>query len=128
MFNIPRGEELINYITSFSIDKNIEAGILNIIGSLKNPVIAYYDWSLGRYIERKLEGDYELASGIGNISLKEDKPFLHLHVVLGGRGGEAYAGHLIKGIVNVAETIIYVLSGPRLVRERVSGNLWLWRS
>jgi hypothetical protein len=31
------------------------------------------------------------------ISIKEDKPFVHAHAVLGDQNGNAEAGHLLEG-------------------------------
>ena len=126
MLRAPQGVDLIKYLTELAQKENIKAGLISIIGSLKNPVIGYYNVEKGVYEEIKLEGFYELAHGSGNISLKEGKPFIHLHVVLGDKNGKAYAGHLLRGEVFVAEIIILEITSEKPIVRKQVGNLWLW--
>ncbi len=125
--NVPRNHDLLEYLIDFIDKEEIKIGFINVIGSLYDVVLGYYNHESDRYEENRLRGIYELASGIGNISLKEGKPFIHLHVVLGTREGVAYAGHLLSGKVFVAEAVIAKLSGEPVERKRVSNTLWLWK-
>jgi len=126
MLRAPPGVDLIDYLTNFAEKENIQTGLINIIGSLKNPVIGYYNVERSMYEEIKLKGFYELAHGSGNISLKENKLFIHLHVVLGDKNGKAHAGHLLRGEVFVAEIIILEITGEKPPVRKQQGNLWLW--
>ncbi len=126
MIRAPPKTDLIDYLTKFAEKEKIQAGLISIIGSLKNPVIGYFNVEKGVYEEIRLEGFYELAHGTGNISLKENKPFIHLHVVLGDKNGKAYAGHLMRGEVYVAEIIILEITGENPPTRKQQDNLWLW--
>lgn len=129
IFRIPQGEEIVSYINKYAEKHGIEAGLVSIIGSLENIELAYYDRGLNKYVTKTFPGTYELVSGNGNISLKEGKPLSHIHVVIGDRNYNAYAGHLVKATVFVAEVFILEFEGDKkLVREHVSENLWLWRT
>lgn len=64
------------------------------IGSLRNPVVGYYSEEEKRYRSIELSGTFELLSLNGNISLKDGKPFAHLHVTLGDEEGEFLAAIL----------------------------------
>ena len=111
MLRALQGVDLLKYLTGFAENEDIRAGLISVIGSLKDPVIGYYNVDEGKYEEIRLEGFYELAHGSGNISLKENKPFIHLHVILGDKNGKAYAGHLLRGEVFVTEIIILEITG-----------------
>jgi len=127
MFRVPEGVELLRYLNNYAEENGIKMGVVNVIGFLKNVKLGYYDISSGKYIVNELNGYYELASGMGNISLKDGKPFTHLHVVLGDRSARSYAGHLIEGTVQIAEVYIQEIIGePLLERKHTTGNLWLW--
>ncbi|MET1160646.1 MAG: PPC domain-containing DNA-binding protein [Thermoprotei archaeon] len=123
---VPRGSDLGKYITKLAIEQGIKTGIVTVIGSLVDPVIGYYDKEQDKYLEIELKGVYELVSGLGNISLKNGSPMLHLHVALGDRGGRLYGGHFIRGAVFVAEAFIMELKGEPISRKQVSNTLWLW--
>jgi hypothetical protein len=70
----------------------------------------------------------EVASCIGNISIKEGEPFVHAHAVLADQNGNTKAGHLIEGKVFAAEIHLTELIGEELVRkdDAVTG-LSLWK-
>lgn len=126
LFRVPEGEELLRYITEFAGKNNVLIGSISGIGSLRNPKIGYFDENAGEYRILELEGLYELVSLMGNISLKDEKPFAHIHVSLGGPDGKLYGGHLVEGEVFVAEVLIQELLGEPLERKPRENGLSLW--
>lgn len=128
MFRVPEGKEFLSYLSKYVLERGIRSGIIFAIGSVKNPVVGYFNEEKERYEEISFKGTYELLSALGNISLKDEKPFIHLHVVLGDASGKCYGGHLIRAEVFVAEVKILVLSGDPMKREVSHKNLALWRA
>jgi predicted DNA-binding protein with PD1-like motif len=126
LFRIPEGEEIVAYLTDFALKHNVLIGTVEAIGTLRNPKIGYFQRDLNEYKVISLEGYYELASLMGNVSLKDGKPFLHLHVVLGDENGHAYAGHLVEGEVFIAEVFLQELLGELLERKPLENGLSLW--
>ncbi|GEM_PF-2787631 len=127
VLRIPEDEELVKYIVDFARKNEIRCASVSVIGALKNAVIGYYSPSEKRYIKKSVDGQCEILCGSGNISWKEGiEPFLHLHITLGSEDFTVTGGHLIKGLVFVAEVIIHEYDG-RCPRQKV-GNLYLWRS
>ncbi len=119
--------DLVHSITEFASGKGIEAGSLVVIGALKSAKLGYYDQKKNRYREIKVDSPTEIASCTGNISIRSGEPFAHIHVVLADTNGNTKAGHLLEGIVFVAEVHLRVLQGPRLERRYdVPSGLWLW--
>ena len=99
---------------------------LSAIGSLKKAKLGYFDISKGKYEEIAVEDVHELLLATGNVSIKEGKPFSHIHAILGYKDGSVKGGHLLKATVFVAELYIEELKGD--VLERVPhGNLHLWK-
>jgi len=127
MFRIPEGKDLLGFLSKYVLEKEISSGIVFAIGSVKNPIVGYFNEEKERYEEIPLKGTYELLSALGNISLKDGKPFIHLHVVLSDSSGKCYGGHLIKAEVFVAEVKILVFEGEPMKREVNYKNLSLWR-
>ncbi len=111
-------EELVKALTSFVERENVETGIISFIGSFRQVKLGYYDEKLKKYmaIEFK-EGPYEIVSGLGNVSLKDGRPFCHIHVAIGLHDGRMFGGHLIEGDVLLAEGFVQVLEGEALVRK-----------
>ena len=119
--------DLVQSITGFATDRGIETGSLVAIGALKKAKLGYYDQKKNRYREIKVDSPTEIASCTGNISLREGRPFAHIHVVLSDANGNTKAGHLLEGTVFVAEVHLRTLQGARLERRHDnSSGLWLW--
>ena len=75
----------------------------------------------------EIDAPHEMASCIGNVSLKDGEPFVHTHVVLADEAGNTKAGHLFAGVVFVAEVHLHELEGPSLERKRDEATgLSLW--
>lgn len=119
--------DLVQSVTELARSKGIVAASFTAIGALKRAKLAHYDQKNHEYREIKIDSPHEMASCVGNISLKDGKPFVHVHTVLGDEGGNTKAGHLLEGIVFAAEVHLRQLKGPRLERkyDGVTGlSLW----
>ncbi|MEO2152751.1 MAG: DUF296 domain-containing protein, partial [Thermococcus sp.] len=78
------------------------------------------------YKRIELFGTFELLTLLGNVSIKDGRPFAHLHVTLGNASGDVFGGHLMRGEVFVAELYVQELLGEPLVRKERGNNLSLW--
>jgi predicted DNA-binding protein with PD1-like motif len=119
--------DLVQSMTELVRSRGIEAGSFTAIGALKRARLGYYDQKNHEYREMKIDSPHEMASCIGNVSLKDGEPFIHAHVVLADETGNTKAGHLFEGIVFAAEVHLRQLEGPRLERkyDEVTGlSLW----
>ncbi len=119
--------DIVQSITELAKNKGIEAGIITAIGALKRAKLGYYDQRSQEYREIRIDSPHEMASCIGNVSLKDGEPFTHVHVVLADEMGNTKAGHLLEGIVFAAEVHLHQLEGPKLERkyDEVTGlSLW----
>jgi predicted DNA-binding protein with PD1-like motif len=93
------------------------------IGMLREVTLAF--WNGKQYLEHQVTGPAELLSLQGNFALKEGKPHLHCHAVLGLPDGSTVGGHLAKAIVNVTnEIVIRPLRGIHMERKPESGGLY----
>lgn len=126
MLRAPEDAELVSFINEFAEKKGIRMGIFNVIGSLKKAKIGYFDTNERKYQVIELSETHELIATMGNISLKDGKPFAHVHAVLGDEKGNTKGGHLVEGIIFVAEIFIQELIGEPLERKPQESGLALW--
>lgn len=128
MSKFEHGSELVGSVLDFATNQKITRAFFTIIGAVKRAKLGYYDQKRHKYIEVTLEQPLEIVSCIGNISLKDGKPFVHAHAVLADRKGQTKAGHLLEATVFAAELQMQELIGPELVRvhDEVTG-LSLWK-
>lgn len=119
--------ELVQFITELAEKKGITAAAFTAIGALKRAKLGFYDQEKREYQEITVESPREMASCIGNISIKNGKPFVHVHAVLADKDGNTKAGHLFEGVVFAAEVHLRELKGAKLERkydETTTLSLW----
>jgi uncharacterized protein len=119
---LPHNSDLLEELTRFCIENNIRTGWISVIGAVKDICLGYYNQEKQEYLVLKEDlGEnrrMEIANCSGNISIKEGKPFLHLHIVATNKEGKAFGGHLMPGtIIFAGEFMIQSLQGEELCRE-----------
>ena len=120
--------DLIQFITELVEKKGITTAVFTAIGALKRAKLEFYDQKKHEYREIKVDSPHEIASCIGNVSVKKGKPFVHAHAVLADEEGDTKAGHLTEGIVFAAEIHLRKLKGMKLERKHDKiTNLSLWK-
>lgn len=119
MVRLEPGEDLLNGLNQAAADLGFDAATLQIVGAVKNLVVAYFDQQTKRYLDHhRYDTGMEIAGGLGNVSLKDGVPFVHIHVTGADSEGKAYAGHLVEGSeVYMIEAYFRVLEGTAPVRE-----------
>ena len=127
LLKVEHNSDLIQFITAFAEKENIRAASFTAIGALKRSKLGFYDQKNRKYVWFSLPFPQELASCIGNISIKNDRPFVHAHAVISDINGNTQAGHLLEGIVFAAEVYLKTLNIGRIERkdDAVTGlSLW----
>jgi uncharacterized protein len=122
------GSDLVAEIERFCREQGIVAAHVTVIGALRRAAYAYYEQHDHRYLELSSETHHEIVGFTGNVSLRDDKPFLHAHATFADANGTTVGGHLLRGCeVFAAEIMIRELSGVSLVRsfdEETGLSLW----
>jgi len=128
IFRLAKGKDLLEQMTDFCHDNQIKCGIVSAIGAMENATISYFDQAKKKYEKIVLSGEQELLSLNGNISIKDNRPYVHAHVMLGARDGSVKGGHLMLGTkIFSAEVFIQELVGePKVRKEDKATKLLLW--
>ena len=124
---LKHNSELVRSIVDFVRGKRVTMATFAVAGAVKRAKLAYYNQAKHEYQAIKLDKPLEIASCFGNLSLKDGKPFAHVHAVLADASGKTYAGHLINATVFAAELHLQELLGKKLERvyDQTTG-LALW--
>lgn len=128
MARLTRESDLLEELTRMVTMLDIKAGTMQVIGAVSKLVLGYYHQDRREYETLDLPGHWEIASGLGNISIRDGAPFVHVHIVGSGADGRAVGGHLVAGtIVFAAEAYVRALDGEPPVRTPdESTGLALW--
>jgi predicted DNA-binding protein with PD1-like motif len=112
------GDEVTACLKRFVEQEKIDAAQFSAIGAFRSAVLGYFDWETKSYQRIPVDEQVEVASFTGDVALGPgEKPSLHIHCVLGCRGGRAVAGHLLEG--HVRPTLEVVLTdSPVHLRKR----------
>ncbi len=126
--SLKKGEDIVEGLIAVLKGNAIAAGTISGIGALSEARIGYFNARTQKYEEKVFEGNIEVLSLKGNVSLKENEIFPHMHVVLSGKDFSAFGGHLFSGIVYAFEFEIVPFEGKPFVRgfDKDTG-LSLWK-
>ena len=122
------GSDLVEEIEHFCAEQSVTAAQVTVIGAVRRARYAYYEQDDHRYRELESDTHHEITGFVGNISLRDDRPYLHAHATFADVDGAAVGGHLLAGTeVFAAEVTIRELAGVSLVRrpdEETGLALW----
>lgn len=125
---IKHGDDLYGALSEYCLKNKVKAGLILAVGALKNAKLSFYDQTKKVFLPENINKPLEILSCLGNISLKDNKPFVHAHITVSDKSGKVYGGHLEKGsIVFACECAIMQTSGDTLNRkfDKLTGlNLW----
>jgi len=127
LVRIERGEEIVESITKFLNEQNIRAGSISGIGAASKVTLRYYSMVDKQYHGKTFEGEFEIASMNGNVSVMNGKIWPHIHIVLGDIEYQCFGGHLESGIVGVTCEVVIDPLNAELVRfadDDTGLNLW----
>ena len=125
---LPFGADLYDEMTAIVRKEKIVTGRIQGLGATTHARVAYYDQTTRTYDPIDIPGGMEILNMHGNVSLRDGQPFVHVHLLLSDRVGNAVGGHLLQGTKLFAcELFIDVLDGPPLERagdEQTGLHLW----
>jgi len=114
---LAKGDNINKAFESFAEVKGVGCAWLNGIGALENPEIGYYSLEDKSYYRKIFKGEYELTSLIGNITLKEGKPFSHTHITFSDTEFRVFGGHLFNANITAAGEFIMQFGSDEINRE-----------
>jgi predicted DNA-binding protein with PD1-like motif len=124
---IMRGEEIVGSILQFANEEKLVSGIVTMIGAATDVELGFYDVGKKAYHWKMFTGDHEIVSATGNIALLNEKPFLHLHAVIGDAEYRTFGGHVKQALAG-ATTEVIIRAGElplyRAMDPDIGLNLW----
>lgn len=93
------GDDVLAALQQFCERERIESATICGIGGFARATLAYYDMEAKRYEPIAVDEQVEVVSFLGNVTLYERKPKIHVHCIVGHRDGHTTAGHLLAAVV-----------------------------
>ena len=124
---LDKGDEITESILKLAEKLDISAANVTGIGATDDLTVGVLDLDTRVYEPYTFTGNHEINALVGNLTKKDGKPYLHLHITCTGKGNKVVGGHLIKAVVSVTgEIFINVLNGgiSRAFNDAVGINTW----
>jgi predicted DNA-binding protein with PD1-like motif len=119
LVRLPRGSDLLQGLTEAAQKLGIHAGTVQAIGAVDGLTVAFFEPEEKEYEPLRFDEHYEITSSLGNVSLKDGQPFVHVHVTASDRQGGVVGGHLLEGsTVFLIEAYFRALGGKAPVRRQ----------
>ena len=113
-----RGDEIVETLREFAVEKGIRGGRFAAIGAVAAGVVAYWNRETREYDRIEVEEQVEVLSLVGDIAVEGDETRIHAHAVLGRRDGSTIGGHLLEGTVYPTLEMHLVDYGATLERKK----------
>lgn len=126
IIRIDKNEEIVASIEKVCITNKIQLGKITAIGAVDKVIIGLFKPESRKYLSSELKGDFEITSLIGNITSKNSKPYLHIHINIADEKHRTFGGHLNLAVVSATcEVIIEEFAGnvERSFEEDIGLNL-----
>jgi uncharacterized protein len=111
-------DELAQILEEFASLQKLASASFKAIGALSSARLGWLNWETKQYeASVSLDEQIELLSLIGDIALKDGKPQVHAHAVVGKRDGTAHGGHLLQARVRPTCEVVLTESPSHLKKE-----------
>ena len=120
-------EEIVESLKMLADHENIQLGHVSAIGATDHAVIGVYDLESRTYHKEEVNAFAEITSLSGNLTVMDEKPYVHLHATLADQNHVVHGGHVIEMHVGATcEMFVKVLNGTieRERNEKLGINLW----
>ena len=94
ILRLDKGEEVSTQLFQFCKREGLKAGVVTGLGAADKAVIGLFDPQSKVYHRREFTGPMEITSLLGNISVMDGKPYLHLHINLCNEELQVIGGHM----------------------------------
>lgn len=127
VLSIKNHQEILEALGAFCAEKNILAGEVRGLGAVSGATFRFLDPATKKYVDQAFDEQMEITALVGNISEKDGKPYLHVHLTCGRRDYSCVGGHLLCARINGAcELVVDKWDAPvgRRVDDETGLNLY----
>ena len=112
VLRLEKGEEVLEALRVFAAEADIGCASVTGIGATDDAVLGVFDMEKKVYHENAYAVPMEILSLTGNISVKDDEAYVHMHAAVADETGIAKGGHILRMRISLtAEIFVHVLPG-----------------
>jgi predicted DNA-binding protein with PD1-like motif len=118
------GEDVLPALEKFAEDHKVTAASFTGIGAFASASLSLFDPDGKSHVPIPVSEHTEVLSLTGNIALRDGRPSVHMHAVLGRRDGTTIGGH-VQGAVVRPTLEVMVTAFPATLTRRLDAALGL---
>ena len=99
IYGLKAGADIPKDILAIAEKEKTVTARVEAIGGVNELSLAYFNHEAKKYEEHTFQEFLEVTSILGNVTLKDGKPFLHIHGTFGRKDLSVLAGHVISAKV-----------------------------
>lgn len=109
------GDEILSGLTELAEREHITEGYITGLGGLSTALLGWGDPANGAFKKIVADRKCELVSMVGDISMRDGKPYVHVHAVVAFDDGSTKAGHMLEAnVAPIAEiTVVATHTGSK---------------
>ena len=112
-----KGDDAMSGLTDFAIQNHIDDAHFTGIGAVNGATLAWLDPAAKIYHRIPVAQQVEVLSLVGDITIFNGKPIVHMHAVLGRPDGTTMGGHVFELDVNPTLEVIVTANTVPLKRK-----------
>jgi len=117
IYSLKAGARIPDDILAIAKKEEMVTARVEAIGGVKELRLAYFDHVTKRYEEHDFKEFLEVTGLLGNVTLKDGKPFLHIHGTFGRRDLSTLAGHVMSAEVFPLLEVVMTPTKNRALRR-----------
>lgn len=119
IIRLDKGQEIITTLRQFCVDHKIQAASIQGIGAGENLNIGFFNTKTKQYEVKNIKDCVEITSLLGNVTVKENAPFIHLHITTSDSFHSVSGGHLLSGEIALTGEIFVKPLNTKLKRNYI---------
>lgn len=117
IYSLKAGARLPDEIIAIAKKEKVSTAQVEAIGGAEELKLAYFNHESKKYEEHEFKEFLEVTSILGNITLKEGEPFLHIHGTFGRKDLSTLAGHVMSAKVFPLLEVVVTPTENRALRR-----------
>ena len=89
-------------LAAFCEERGIQSGSIEGLGAVSEATFRYLNPETMKYVDKTFREQMEITALVGNISRKDGKPYLHIHITASRSDYSCIGGHLLTARINGA--------------------------
>lgn len=102
IISVANHQEISAALAAFCEETGIRSGTVSGIAAINEATFRFLDPATKQYVDKTFSEQMEVTCLTGNISRKDGKPYLHLHITASRSDYSCIGGHLLSARINGA--------------------------